>query len=202
MAMLAAVVAVAVVMVTMGGGEKAGRLSGYRGLAPATTAVTPATSSAPSTATPPATVQAPATAVAPPSTATVTPPSLPSTGATAGDPGNAPKAPGGPPALRPGDPRGATTKESAESLVPWAPSAGDAKGEDRGKTYRVASGGESVYQVARRALGDEKRWREIVEANTGVIRDIEKIAAGTELRLPEEKTQPAPKRKGIAGGID
>ena len=53
-----------------------------------------------------------------------------------------------------------------------------------GARYYVVRKGESLSAIARRELGNESRWREIVKLNSGTIRDPDSVIAGTRLRLP------------------
>ena len=53
-----------------------------------------------------------------------------------------------------------------------------------GERLAVVRQGESLWGVSRRTLGKGSRWREIYEANRGVIADPDFVAPGTELAIP------------------
>jgi hypothetical protein len=52
------------------------------------------------------------------------------------------------------------------------------------RTYRVGAGGEKVYDIASKMLGDGNRWVEIRDLNPGWKPELP-IPAGTTLRLPQ-----------------
>lgn len=56
--------------------------------------------------------------------------------------------------------------------------------EELSQRLAVVRQGESLWGVARRTLGKGSRWREIFEANRGVIADPDYVAPGTELMIP------------------
>ncbi len=56
--------------------------------------------------------------------------------------------------------------------------------EDFQGRLAVVRQGESLWSVSRRTLGKGSRWREIYEANRGVISDPDFVAPGTELAIP------------------
>lgn len=56
--------------------------------------------------------------------------------------------------------------------------------EELGERLAVVRQGESLWGVSRRTLGKGSRWREIYEANRGVIADPDYVAPGTELAIP------------------
>ncbi len=51
-------------------------------------------------------------------------------------------------------------------------------------TFTVPQGGMTLPQVAKQALGNEQRWRDIYELNPWVTKPSEPLPAGTELKLP------------------
>lgn len=51
-----------------------------------------------------------------------------------------------------------------------------------GKTYTVREG-DNLYKIARRLYGDGSRWREIYEANRGLLEHPCLVPAGTVLNL-------------------
>lgn len=53
-----------------------------------------------------------------------------------------------------------------------------------GERLAVVRQGESLWGVSRRMLGKGSRWREIYEANRGVIADPDYVAPGTQLAIP------------------
>jgi nucleoid-associated protein YgaU len=60
-----------------------------------------------------------------------------------------------------------------------------------GRTYTVADG-DSLFDIARRELGKASRWVEIYDLNEDLLgKDIESLAPGTQIVLPEENTQKA-----------
>lgn len=52
--------------------------------------------------------------------------------------------------------------------------------------------GDNLSTIAKRVLGDEKRWTEIFEANRDQLRDPNRINVGMTLRLPGAEPVPAP----------
>lgn len=52
------------------------------------------------------------------------------------------------------------------------------------RTIYVVRPGDTLRGIARRMLGDEVRWTEIVDANGGRIDDPDNLRIGSELRLP------------------
>jgi hypothetical protein len=60
-----------------------------------------------------------------------------------------------------------------------------------GRTYTVADG-DSLFDIARRELGKASRWVEIYDLNIDVLgKDIDSIAPGTQIVLPNENSQQA-----------
>ena len=51
------------------------------------------------------------------------------------------------------------------------------------RTY-VVKAGDSLSKIAKEALGDASRWKEIFEANKDQIKDPNQIHPGQELRIP------------------
>jgi nucleoid-associated protein YgaU len=78
-----------------------------------------------------------------------------------------------PPADRLGGPA-ASRREATER--------GDARGRPR---TRLVRDGETLSQIAAETLGSSRRWRELLDANRDRIADPDRIAVGTELRIPE-----------------
>jgi hypothetical protein len=58
------------------------------------------------------------------------------------------------------------------------------------RTYKVQAGGETLYEIARNALGDSTRWREIYHLNPEVDPGFP-VPPGKELRLPVAAPTPA-----------
>jgi hypothetical protein len=52
-----------------------------------------------------------------------------------------------------------------------------------GKVYRVAAGGEQLFEIARRELGDGRLWTEIYRLNPSIVPGV--IPAGTVLVMPD-----------------
>jgi nucleoid-associated protein YgaU len=89
------------------------------------------------------------------------------------------------------NPRGVGGTELAknqESVVPWL---GKEKKKDDGpvvaayETYTVETT-MSLVRISEDALGDGERWREILELNSDAIRDADRVARGTVLRIPAD----------------
>ena len=89
------------------------------------------------------------------------------------------------------NPRGVGATELAknqEAVVPWL---GQEKKKDDGpvvatfETYTVETT-MSLVRIAEDALGDGERWREILELNSDVIRNADRVARGTVLRIPAD----------------
>jgi hypothetical protein len=60
-----------------------------------------------------------------------------------------------------------------------------------GRTYTVADG-DSLFDIARCELGKASRWVEIYDLNVDVLgKDVESLAPGTQIVLPEDNTQKA-----------
>ena len=63
-------------------------------------------------------------------------------------------------------------------------------GATDGGTYTVVSG-DSLSKIAKKHLGDAKRWRELYDANKGVIGDDpDLIKPGQKLRIPGTSGKP------------
>jgi nucleoid-associated protein YgaU len=78
-------------------------------------------------------------------------------------------------------PAGAATKPvAAKPEAAKAP----ARPEAAGRTYTVKSG-DTLGTIAQRQLGTSKRWRELLEANKGVLSDEDDLKVGMTLRLPQ-----------------
>src|SRR5439155_18814010 len=56
-------------------------------------------------------------------------------------------------------------------------------GASGGKVYRVAAGGEQLYDIARRTLGDGRQWTEIYRLNPNIVPGV--IPGGTVLLMPD-----------------
>ena len=69
---------------------------------------------------------------------------------------------------------------------------GAADGDDAHRTYTVKAG-DNLTRIARTQLGDAGRWREVLEANRGLLGDADAIVVGMTLRLPGKPVQ-APTR--------
>ena len=109
--------------------------------------------------------------------------------------------PGKPTVLRPGDSTGAA--KDADALTPWVDRAAESAGvPKRTDEYVVGPAPESVFTVAQRMFGETTRWRDVLEANRGVIRDQDAIPAGTRLRIPPAKRRISPAAPRLAGGVD
>lgn len=50
-------------------------------------------------------------------------------------------------------------------------------------TYTVKPG-DNLRKIAKHVYGDEMKWRQILEANQGTIRDPDKIQVGMQLTIP------------------
>lgn len=57
--------------------------------------------------------------------------------------------------------------------------------DDKGPTYAVTTQ-ETLYAIARKTLGDSKRWREIYQLNTDRLPNEYEVPVGTTLRLPAD----------------
>lgn len=102
--------------------------------------------------------------------------------------------------LRPGDPGGATEEQLAVGVTPWD-KAKARTAPAQGQPYLVGKGGESLYSISRKMLGSESRWKELYEANRGVIGDPNKVPAGTKIHLPVKQAAPR-KFRGLTDGLD
>ena len=102
--------------------------------------------------------------------------------------------------LKPGDPVGATKEQLAAGVTPWD-KAKSGETAPKGKPYRVAKGGESIYAIARKMLGSEARWKELYESNRGVVGDPDKVPAGTVI-YPPAKQSGGKKFRGLTDGLD
>lgn len=71
-----------------------------------------------------------------------------------------------------------------ERWQPQATSAPTGSPGSTGKVYRVPAGGEPLYLIAQRTLGDGKRWPEIYRLNR--VNPEQVIPEGTVLALPED----------------
>lgn len=60
----------------------------------------------------------------------------------------------------------------------------EAPPEPEAEFYTIQSG-DSLSKIAKREYGDAMRWREIYEANKGVIDDPDKIYPGQTIRIPK-----------------
>lgn len=81
----------------------------------------------------------------------------------------------------------ATPSKGSKLASPVTPATGASPGavKQSGKTYQVRTG-DSFYSIARSALGDSKRWKELYEMNRKVVRDDPKsLRPGQVLTLPE-----------------
>jgi len=63
------------------------------------------------------------------------------------------------------------------NAAPATPAAGS------GKVHTVAKG-DSLSSISRAYYGTESRWKEIAQANTGVLRDPNRLKLGMKLRIP------------------
>jgi hypothetical protein len=82
-------------------------------------------------------------------------------------------------------PKGKTPPLDA-NIVPIGSQTAQAPPSAAQNTYRVAAGGERLYDIARQKLGDWRRWSEIYHLNPGVRPELP-IPEGTELRLPPSR---------------
>ncbi|MHC5020124.1 MAG: LysM peptidoglycan-binding domain-containing protein [Planctomycetota bacterium] len=91
------------------------------------------------------------------------------------------------------------------TTAPTQPGAGTSGGTPQapaaGEPYVVLKGGETIYAIARKMLGSEARWKELYEANRGVVSDPDRVAAGTKLYPPTKRTT-AKKFRGLTDGLD
>ena len=67
-----------------------------------------------------------------------------------------------------------------------------ADGNDAHRTYTVKAG-DNLTRIARTELGDAGRWREVLEANRGLLGDADAIVVGMTLRLPGKPVQAPPR---------
>ncbi len=74
-------------------------------------------------------------------------------------------------------PRGAGSDTSVAPTKPLPP---EAKG---GRTY-VVQKGDTLYKIARQAYGDERRWKEIWNANRTRVPNKDRLEVGTKLIIP------------------
>lgn len=76
--------------------------------------------------------------------------------------------------------------DSADGAKP-ASEAGAASAETPGAKSHTVARGETLSQIAQTHLGSAAKWREIYEANRGVIADPDRLKPGTVLRIPAQK---------------
>ncbi|UCG15145.1 MAG: LysM peptidoglycan-binding domain-containing protein [Phycisphaerales bacterium] len=76
-----------------------------------------------------------------------------------------------------------TTKEAPKESKQTAKELPLTAAKPSGKTYTVKPG-DSLCKIARTVLGDESRWREILEANKGTISSPDRLRVGQVLQLP------------------
>ena len=81
-----------------------------------------------------------------------------------------------------------TAKEAAKDTAEKLPLAAV---EPSGDTYTVKSG-DSLCKIARTILGDESRWREILELNKATISAPERLQVGQVLQLPAKQQRGSP----------
>ena len=74
-------------------------------------------------------------------------------------------------------------KSTPMAAVPTAPATPEPGSAEPGEIY-VVRAGDTLRGIARRMLGNEVRWTEIVDANGGRIDDPNNLRIGSELRLP------------------
>jgi nucleoid-associated protein YgaU len=79
----------------------------------------------------------------------------------------------------PGNPKNAAVNPPA----PPVPAGKGAVAGDNTRRYRVGDNGEHILEIARKTLGDQRRWPAIYQLNPS-IRPEYPIPGGTELRLP------------------
>jgi nucleoid-associated protein YgaU len=53
------------------------------------------------------------------------------------------------------------------------------------ETYEVKPG-DSLSKIAKKAYGDANAWKRIFEANTGILKDPNKIFPGQKLKIPKK----------------
>ena len=53
------------------------------------------------------------------------------------------------------------------------------------ETYEVKSG-DSLSKIAKKAYGDASAWKRIFEANSGILKDPNKIFPGQKLKIPKK----------------
>lgn len=58
-----------------------------------------------------------------------------------------------------------------------------ASGEKSARTYTVKKG-DTLQKISQRFYGTTKKWRQIYEANRGVLKDPDKLTVGTKLTIP------------------
>lgn len=88
-------------------------------------------------------------------------------------------------------PAGTTAQPNVQPTAPAvqpaptnaSPSAGSAPAAGSGKVHVVAKG-DSLSSISRAYYGTEARWKEIAQANTGVLRDPNRLKLGMKLRIP------------------
>jgi nucleoid-associated protein YgaU len=95
---------------------------------------------------------------------------------------NEPVAPATAPAVEPSGPGAAPGPGTGSPAKP-------AEATVAPRTHTVAKG-ETLSQIAQAELGSANRWREIYEANKGVIADPDHLKLGTVLKIPGEKASP------------
>jgi len=53
------------------------------------------------------------------------------------------------------------------------------------ETYEVKPG-DSLSKIAKHVYGDAKAWKQIFEANTGILKDPDTILPGQKLKIPKK----------------
>ncbi len=77
--------------------------------------------------------------------------------------------------------------ESRVEDAPWVREAGEKQGETPGYFTYTVENTSSLYRIAQDTLGDGEKWRDILSLNAEAIRDTERVARGTVLRIPGER---------------
>jgi nucleoid-associated protein YgaU len=72
-----------------------------------------------------------------------------------------------------------------EEVIPWLRGEKDSKGAGgTGTTLHTVETTTSLFSLAEDLLGDGARWREIMELNSDVVRDPDRVPRGTVLKIP------------------